>query len=246
MIHYRETFVVGPNEVDDFGFISIPMLQKKIQTASDQHGYLLGFGFEDMNKIGLFWVVSRLMVEIIILPKQSEEITIETWLEAPTSAGINRFYVLTDSFNHEIVKGMAKWSLVSRETLKLVKMADYDFITTLEFESDSPVFKFSGLKRIPRQHTFEINYSVERQVQKKEIDFNNHVNNTYYIQYIQDAIQKDMQMEMYQITYTYPLYESDIIEMNVYISGKQTIVEGYAIKANSERQLSFQGLVMAI
>lgn len=244
MNHYRESFVVLPEEVDSSGFISIKILQKKIQSASDQHGYLLGFGFDDMNRIGLFWVVSRLMVEITSLPRIADEITIETWLEAPTSAGINRFYVLYDKYQDIMVQGMAKWSLVRRDTLKLEKMTECSFITNLIFESDSPHFKYPELKRIPRQNPLEKTQSVFRTVQLSEIDFNNHVNNTEYIQYMIDSTQPGTNLEMYQITYTFPLYVDNKIQMDLFESGNRTIIEGYVVNEFQEKQLSFQGMII--
>jgi acyl-ACP thioesterase len=244
MKHYFETFIVNENEVDEFGHICIQTLQKKIQNASNQHGYLLGFGFKDMNQIGLFWVVSRLMVEINFLPKLNQEITIETWLEAPSSAGINRYYQIVDQNMQILITGVAKWSLVSRDTLKLVKTNEFGFITDLEFNDELIHFSFPVLKKIPRQDINSSLYIVKRKVSSNELDENNHVNNTVYIQYVIDGFKGSLDIHMYQISYVSPLYENDRFELYYFEKNNQIIVEGYQISSTKEMTLSFQALLI--
>lgn len=244
MKHYFETFTVNDNEVDEFGRIRIQILQKKIQNASDKHGYLLGFGFKDMNQIGLFWVVTRLMVEINILPIINQKITIETWLESPSSAGINRFYRLVDIDKKCLISGVAKWSLVRRDTLRLVKTNEFNFISDLEFDDEPIQFSSPILKKIPLQASDSSQYHIKRKVSPRELDENNHVNNTVYIQYVIDGLKNSLDIAMYQISYVSPLYENDHFEIYYFEMNNQIIAQGYQILPTKEITLSFQTLLI--
>lgn len=243
MILYEKTFVVTSTEVDALGNIQIDALQKRIQGISDEHGYLLGFGFEDMDKIGLFWVVSRLMVTIYQLPKENDMIRIMTWLTAPSAAGINRYYQLFDSSNNILCEGVAKWSLVYRESLKLAKIQSFEFISSLQF-TEKPLFESDEiLKKIPISHSQKSISVVSSQVQKDELDFNNHVNNTIYIKYLVNLFEIKQEVIRYQINYIEPLYEFETFRIECFLDNNLYFYNAYKTSKTDDDSLSFQAII---
>ncbi len=244
MAKHTRYFTIEPNEVDKNQFILIDALQKRIQTISDEHGYLLGFGFDDMNKIGLFWVVSRLLVEIKKRPLLHQKVRIDTWLTPPTGAGILRYYQLFSTANELLIEGVAKWSLVSRETLKLVKIKSYDFIYNLTFDEIAIDFPYETLKKMDTFKSGHTTKSVFHTVTKEELDFNLHVNNTVYIKYLVDLFQIDQVITKYQINYLQPLYEFDQLRIDLFAFDDTYQFNAFVIKENNQEVLSFQASIV--
>lgn len=244
MQKHIEHFIVESEEVNQHNEMKIPILQKKIQDVSDNHGAILGFGFTDMSDIGLFWVVSRLMVEIKRLPKLQEEFRIETWLDHPGKAGIDRFYRLMVG-SEEIVTGIAKWALVSRETLSVERMDKYAFITNLSYLDEALSFSYPVLKKIQRRNMDDLTKIFDFTVTHSMLDHNQHVNNTEYIKAVIDRCAFQGRIKMYEVSYIKPMYASDDIRLYQFDEDESVVVEGYILKKDGSRILSFQALLQS-
>ncbi|GEM_PF-3074254 len=239
MEKHIEYFSVELNEIDQNSEMKIHVLQKKIQNVSDNHGLILGFGFEDMSKIDLFWVVTRLTVEIIRLPLLHETFRIETWLETPGKVGINRFYKLYIG-DELIVFGLAKWALVSKDTLSVEKLDKFEFMQGLKYLDEQVDFNYPVLKKIQKRDSKELHQTVRLKVTPDMLDHNNHVNNTEYIKMALEAFDDFRKIKIYQIAYGVAIYESDTVEMDRYLVDSEAFVEGYVLNASGSRNLSFQ------
>ncbi|MBU0997189.1 MAG: hypothetical protein KKE16_04000 [Firmicutes bacterium] len=229
-------------EVDDVSVnheMKINVLQKKIQNVSDNHGSILGFGFDDMSNIGLFWVVTRLTVEILRLPILNESFRIETWLETPGRVGINRYYKLFVE-NELIVYGVAKWALVNRNTLTVERLDQFDFMNEIDYLDEVLSFRLPVLKKLQRRNTEDQHLTIRLCATKEMLDHNNHVNNTEYIKMALEEFNDLRKIRMYQISYGVAIYEGQTIEMTRYSEDSETYVEGYVIDAFGSRNLSFQ------
>jgi len=235
---YQKTFTIEANEVDSEGNILIDSLQRRIQNISDEHGNLLGFGFDDMTEYGYFWVVSRLMVEIIHLPRLNDELTIETFLTAPSGAGINRYYKIF-SRGELWIKGIAKWSVVSKATLKLVKMSQLEFVTCLDYREPALTFSSDSLKRVDFPLTFAVT-EKELIVKEEDLDFNNHVNNTIYVEYLRLLYGISSNLKAYQINFIAPLYLGDRVIIKRTTDGTKVYFEAIRRISDQTEEISFQ------
>lgn len=236
---FKKTFRIEKSEVDQEGQILLDSLQRRIQNISDEHGYLLGFGFEDMTKLGYFWVVSRLMVEIKRMPSLGDELSIETFLTPPTGAGINRYYQVFDSQGALSVQGVAKWSVVSKESLKLVKMNQLGFMTNLSYPKEALPFSKDSLKRIDFPKLPEVTVKTII-VKQEDLDFNNHVNNTIYVKYIRDLFGIPSDLGAYQINFISPLYLSDTVKIKAVTLENKIYFEAVRVLDEMNEEISFQ------
>ncbi|MGD9909022.1 MAG: acyl-[acyl-carrier-protein] thioesterase [Candidatus Izemoplasmatales bacterium] len=242
---FKKSFRIEQSEVGPEGYILLDSLQRRIQNISDEHGYLLGFGFDDMKKRGFFWVVSRLMVEIKQMPRLNDMLTIETFLTPPTGAGINRYYQLFNSEGLCLITGVAKWSVVSNETLKLVKTNQLDFVTNLQFSKEAIEFSNEGLKRIDFPSDQEV-ILKSLVVKQEDLDFNNHVNNTIYVKYIRDLFGIPSDLYAYQINFISPLYLGDKVHIKAVSIENKIVFEATRELEDMNEEISFQAWFLKI
>lgn len=237
---YTEEVIIRSDDLDDLGQIRLSALQKKIQTISDNHGSLLGFGFEDMTSLGLFWVVSRLFVEIQ-KPLTDQQYQMNTWLNPPTRTGVLRNYEMTSSQGEVVVRGVAKWSIVDKNTLSLKRSDDVSFLSDDMFWDRTLQFDFPVLTIIDRHKELQPDKTIRHIVQPSELDFNNHVNNTLYVDYLSRYFHLDIHIHKYQINFVRALYLGEEIEIEQRDLGDELVFE--ARLCNEKQEISFQARV---
>ncbi|MCA1755263.1 MAG: hypothetical protein LC641_11310 [Spirochaeta sp.] len=68
------TFDVGPDNR-----ATAPALGRYLQEAASRQAAALGFGYDNLGENKLFWVLSRLAVEVYRYPHWNEELRVRTW-----------------------------------------------------------------------------------------------------------------------------------------------------------------------
>ena len=128
---------------------------------------------DDLRKLGLMWVVVRYLIRVPRWPEPGETLRLLTWPGATRHSMMPRFYRLLDAAGECIASGSSVWTVVDRETRKMVNPDEHGVIlealsTGLE-ERRPP-----APARLPTE-AFE-DYSVTAGV----LDTNGHMNNTRY------------------------------------------------------------------
>lgn len=75
----EENFKIRTYDVDYKNDIKISSLLNYMQECASNHANELTFGYEYLNNKGLFWVLSRLKLNIYRYPEVNEELKITTW-----------------------------------------------------------------------------------------------------------------------------------------------------------------------
>ncbi len=128
---------------------------------------------DDLRKLGLMWVVVRYLIRVPRWPEPGETLRLLTWPGATRHSMMPRFYRLLDAAGECIASGSSVWTVVDRETRKMVNPDEHGVIlealsTGLE-ERRPP-----APAKLPTE-AFE-DYSVTAGV----LDTNGHMNNTRY------------------------------------------------------------------
>lgn len=182
---WKENFTITSYQVDFQENIKPTSLMQLFQEAAGNHAHHLGAGYEALVSEKLFWALSRLSVEIVNLPKWGEEIHIETWPSSLVGPFFRRDFIFYDRQNEIICKGVSGWLLLSSETMRPQrsdrlsialpfnegKFAVELFPERLNGQAETPVFS--------------------KKILYNEIDVNNHVNNTRYLDWVMDCFDSD-------------------------------------------------------
>ena len=222
---YREEFQVTPAHVDCFGRAKPSSLLYFAQEAAGGHCRELSLDWDTLAKRGLFWAILRYRVQITRLPLAGETITVETWPMPTTRSAFPRSTAAYDSEGRELFRIIGLWVLMDREnrTMLLPGKSGIDLPGVLRGNELSP--PSSVLPALMTSQTL-------RRVGYCELDRNSHMNNTYYMNWIDDllpaAFHKEHPMTEFVICYLSEALEGEEITLNWQLSdGPVLQVEGH-------------------
>jgi medium-chain acyl-[acyl-carrier-protein] hydrolase len=207
----EDKFTVKTYECRADGNIKIISLMQYLQEAAAAHAEQLGFGFDRLNEINSYWVLSNLRIEIARLPKWNDEVTIKTWPSGYTRLIATREFVGKDKYDCELFRAGSEWMVLSKQKNRPKNL----FHLNLNLPKTGPKAISGKLNRLEPQN----NYSeVERvRVPYSAIDLNGHVNNVEYVRWGTDALRRVFKLKgnirFVQATYLSEVFEADELEL---------------------------------
>jgi medium-chain acyl-[acyl-carrier-protein] hydrolase len=162
-----------------------------IQAAIDSAD-ILGFGFGGLENQNLFWVLSRLTVDIKRPLNWYETVKTETWPKDIDRLLYIRDFIVTDSDNNTAARATSGWLAVDLETRRPRKVegAAADYFVHLK---DTHALK-EPPERLPRVDDGEV---TEIKTSYYDIDLNRHVTATRYIDWMLDTFSPDFHEKNY-------------------------------------------------
>jgi len=205
---FSENFTIRSYHTDLHRRLTIPKLCSFFQDIAGNHTVACGVGWEVMQEQNVFWVLSRMKIEVISFPVWRDRITISTWSMGTDGLFAFRNFKVEDENGTLLVRAASMWLMVNTETRRLVRpgeyMRDFPLCTDRLIEADpeklpalnTPVFfepaKVSFTETDMNLHTNNVSY-IERII--NSCDFNFLVENQIYdfeINFLKEAVPGDM------------------------------------------------------
>ncbi|MDR1506982.1 MAG: acyl-ACP thioesterase [Treponema sp.] len=164
------------------------------QEAAMSHAEILGVGREVMKTSGRVWILSRMSVFMERRPRFGETITVRSWPRGTSTIFAVRDYDIRDAGDNIIIRGRSGWLILDMEKRRplrpqavveaLPPNEGLDSLPGTSAGSAAP----SGLHPAFAEYTPDSPhvFHTTRTARYSDIDYNGHVNNTRYIQWIQD------------------------------------------------------------
>ena len=178
---FVQHFEINDMVIDRFGRLKPSMLLLYAQTVATQHGELMQVGYDTLNPRGLFWAVIRHRVQISRLPRHGETIRIETWPMPATRSSFPRSVIAYDAEGNECFRAISLWVLMDINKRSMVLPGKSGITlegSVLGNELALPGSLAPGHLENCRQRT--VCYS--------DLDRNGHMNNTKYLEWIDDLM----------------------------------------------------------
>lgn len=181
---YTEKYKIKYSDVDNNNLLTLSSLVNYLQDAAGSHSSLAGYGLNNIPQTHIAWLVLDWKVKIFHHSKTNDEITIKTWPRV-----LEKFYSYRDFEVYDINKNLiaiasSKWIMVNTENGRIERVTK-DIInaygTTKKSVFDKPL---NEKPREPDNSKLTFKY----QIQRRDIDTNNHVNNIHYIDYALESI----------------------------------------------------------
>ena len=178
---YSQTFEISDVNVDCFGRLKTSMILYFAQEVAGHHFAQLSMDYDTMLQRGLFWAVTRHKVQVSRLPVRGETIRVETWPMPTTRVAYPRSIVAYDEAGNEVFRAITLWVLMdlNNRAMVLPGKSGIEVAGTLRgMELASPL----GLpaKVLQNKRT--------RQVSFTDLDRNGHMNNTKYLDWVDDLL----------------------------------------------------------
>ena len=178
---YSQNFTLTDVHVDCFGRLKTSMILYFAQEVAGNHFSRLAMDYDAMLQRRLFWAITRHKVQITRLPRHGETIRIETWPMPTTRVAYPRSVVAYDEQGNECFRAITLWVLMdlNNRSMVLPGKSGIEVAGTLRGnELASPLGLPAKALRNRRS----------RCVSFTDLDRNGHMNNTKYLDWMDDLL----------------------------------------------------------
>ena len=198
MQKYTETIQIHSYQTNQFSEATVPSIFNFMLEAAWAHAQIMDWGYDLLQQHNMFWVLSRLYVEIVKLPKWQEKIKLNTWSAGTDGMYAYREFILENEQGDVILRGNTAWLILDTGSKKIILLRDY--------KATFPRFSEHGIcrepKRLrPKKHEGSLSFEP---VVFSDIDVNRHFNSVKALERVLDHYGIDFQNE----------YEPATIEIN--------------------------------
>ncbi|MDR0561369.1 MAG: acyl-ACP thioesterase [Spirochaetaceae bacterium] len=181
---WTETFPLRFMAIDRSDRLTLGAVCDYFQEAAINHAELLGIGRRVMAETGRVWMLSRMSVVLESRPKYREPITVRTWCRGWEKLFARRGYDIRDASGAPLVRGAGAWLIL--DTARRRPLRPQSAVESLPQNETMDVLPGGAAGLEPQEGLSKIG---ERTARYSDVDFNGHVNNTRYIQWIQDIME---------------------------------------------------------
>lgn len=207
--NYKQKYVISPNSQGLLGrFKDIGLL---IQDTSIKHATKMGISITALQAANLTWVLVRQQILLLRLPEVDEEIEIETRPSAITRLQCHRDFIIRDKKEEILGHSITNWVVLNMQTRRAERVPE--FISSKYLTEDRLALPTLPIKpaHLPKgtKHTLVT-------ARPEDIDINNHITSTRYVDFMLDAVPTEIKKEyrplFFDIVYRGEGLEGDRIE----------------------------------
>jgi acyl-ACP thioesterase len=183
---WQEIFPVRFGVIDKSDRLTLDAVFQLFQEAAISHAENLGVGREDMARTGQVWILSRISVLVDRRPKYCETVTVRSWPRGGEKLFAMRDFDIRDKDDIAAVSARSAWIIVDMEKRRPLRpqsvmdnLPKNEGLNALAPEAGgtAALAERNGLQK-----------AAERKALYTDVDYNGHVNNVRYVQWIEDAL----------------------------------------------------------
>ena len=208
---YERSFSVTAGDTDRHGRLKASRILWMLQEVAGDHSTLLGTDRESLMRKNLFWAVIRHRVQITRLPGKNEKITVQTWPMPTTRTAYPRSTVAYDEQGNEVFRSISIWVLMDVNTRNMILpgksgIAVAGTLRGMELAAPGSL--------VPK----ELHSCRQRTVGFTDLDRNCHMNNTKYMDWIDDllpsAFHQGHEVKEFTVCYLSETREGQVLDLH--------------------------------
>jgi acyl-ACP thioesterase len=184
---YTDDLQLDSYEVDPFYHAHTAYYFRVMQEAAGAHAYHRGLSIPHLQKEGLTWVVTRTRMRIAHYVTWPNTLQVRTWPQQPWKLYFPRVCRLFDHEGTALFESLSHWVVMDLERQRPVKptsISDRFEIVDTEETVDPDL----GKRVVFEAGMFEQIIAHEPKILYTDCDFNRHVNNVRYLEWMLDSL----------------------------------------------------------
>ena len=150
--------------------------------SAARHAMKFHFGYDDMKRENIYWVLSRLQVRMRSYPKMDHPIKVKTWPKGINKLFFMRDYRICSDDGSVLADATSAWLILDGNTGRPKKIDDSLNLHYYNVEGMNAIEEIPG--KLPSVQTSS--GSITRIARYSDLDINKHVNAVKYVEWIQD------------------------------------------------------------
>ena len=205
------------------------------------HANQFRFGYHDMQKDNVYWVLSRFHIIMHEYPSMDDHIKVETWPKGVNKLFFMRDYRILSADDRLLTTATTAWLILDGNTGRPKKMEENNSLHSFHIDDfhaiEAAPDKLPKITEPDRQRPVLARYS--------DLDINKHVNAVKYIEWVQDCypqeIYENMNVKEFQINYQAETRHGEEVQIRIrnaspmdpfeYLEGIRTSDENAAFRA---------------
>jgi acyl-CoA thioester hydrolase len=183
---FRRTFRVRSYECDAYGHVNNANYLRYMQEAALDASAAVGYDEARYRALGHIWVIRETQVDYLRPLRFGDSVEVTTWVSDFRRVRSRRRYEISSVGSGEVVaKGSTDWVYIERETGRPARVPDemvQAFMPEGAPEQSAPREHFPAAPPAPSGA-----YTMKRDVEWRDIDPEQHVNNATYLNYIEEC-----------------------------------------------------------
>jgi acyl-ACP thioesterase len=239
---YEESKLVNAYDVDLNNKLKLNALFNYLQETASNHADKLKLGYNDLIVQDLGWILSWTKVEISSFPGFGEIIKVRTWPKCRYKLFSIRDFIVTDGKDAALFKISTAWLMINVKTKRITDIRN--LIQQIYYQPDQ-----IALNDLPEKitTTAEKNILFTKKIRYTDLDINQHVNNTKYIELVLDSFSpeyhKSHNLQSLTISFNSESFYDDELEIRSApnsLLDSSDLIDGINIKTSKQ---VFQALV---
>ncbi|HBL76311.1 MAG: hypothetical protein A2W90_09540 [Bacteroidetes bacterium GWF2_42_66] len=120
-MRYKKDFTIHSYETNRFGKASLSSVFNFLIEIAWEHAQKLDWGFDALRSNNLFWVLSRVFIQVEKYPEWQEKVTVETWPTGTEGIYAFREYAITNEQNEVIIRASSAWLILDQESKRIIR-----------------------------------------------------------------------------------------------------------------------------
>jgi len=240
---WQETFPLRFGAIDKSDRLTLSAVFQFFQEAAISHAENLGVGREDMARTGQVWILSRISALVDRRPKYRETVTVRSWPRGGEKLFAMRDFDIRDKDDVPAVSARSAWIIVDIEKRRPLRP---------QFVMDN-LPKNEGLQALPPEaggaaalaERGNLQKVSERKALYTDVDYNGHVNNVRYVQWIEDTLdprllEKAEKMRL-DVNYMNEILGGEVIEiLSAPVDGENCSAFAFEGRKTESKQAAFR------
>ena len=180
---YKQNQLITYYMCDRTHHLTLSMLVNLLMEVSENHSAKLNREESFMRERGISWIILRYEFNVNRMPQYNEAVEIETFATEYNKLFTYRDFIVRDKKGEQLIEVNTTFAVMSNETRKMVR------IPSEVVEPYEAVFS-KRIRRSPKPVEVDVSKAQQKKFEVRyfDIDANQHVNNSKYIEWLLDSL----------------------------------------------------------